>query len=31
MLLVTAYKMYAMIIAERVREKMEGKGLLSHN
>lgn len=29
--MVTAYKMYAMIIAERVREKMEGKGLLSHN
>lgn len=27
-LLVTAYKVYAMVIAERVREEMEGKGLL---
>lgn len=31
MLLVTAYKMYAMIIAEKVKEEMEGKGLLLHN
>lgn len=30
-LLVTAYKVYAMVIAERVKEEMEGKGLLSHN
>lgn len=30
-LMVTAYKVYTMIIAERIREKIEGKGLLSHN